>query len=147
MSKSRLAADESVEKRANWESFAFAVPVEGKVNVANESHADPAAHTYTVDVDEAGRASACTCPADEYQPGRCKHRVAVEQTAAVLAAATPAVEIAADGGRSDAELEPADVDARDDDVARRWATYDAGGELRDYDEFAKRVRALGGVEQ
>lgn len=46
---------------------------------------------------------------------------------------------------SDDRIEPADVDARDDDVVRRWAAYDAGGVLRDFSEYSKRVQALGGA--
>jgi hypothetical protein len=105
-------------KRAQWEAFDFELLEVGAVRVTNNSHADPDEHTYEIDVDvETGRAVRCSCPADEYHDGPCKHRVAVENTPAVLAAASglvdatddPAPDVATDGGTV---LEP---DASDDD--------------------------------
>ena len=77
--------------------FEFAVPCDGKVNVANHEHGaeNVSDHCYTVTV-EHGSASACTCPADEYHPGACKHRDAVEASAPVLAAAAPEVVVGGD---------------------------------------------------
>jgi hypothetical protein len=88
-------ATENVEKRAQWEAFDFAVPERGRVRVENHSHADPDAHSYTVTVDH-GSAVECSCPADTYHSGACKHRTAVENTPAVLAAASG---VATDGGQ------------------------------------------------
>ena len=84
---------------AETETFAFAaVPDAGRVNVANQSYDDVAAHTYTVSVDDRGHATtSCTCPADTYQQGKCKHRDVVEEDREVLAAAAPDVRTAAEG--------------------------------------------------
>ena len=41
----------------------------------------------------------CTCPADTYHPGKCKHREAVEENREVLTGATPDVR-EADGNTS-----------------------------------------------
>lgn len=92
MSTENLSAEERTDRRAQWESFEFCVPIDGKVNVSNLSYgADEARdHTYTVTVTN-GSAAECTCPADEHRAGACKHRVAVDRNAAVLAAATPEV--------------------------------------------------------
>jgi hypothetical protein len=107
-------------KRAQWEAFDFELLEVGAVRVTNNSHADPDEHTYTIDVDvDTGRAVSCSCPADEYHDGPCKHRVAVENTPAVLAAASgvvdaaddPARDVATDGGTvvdGAASDEPAD---------------------------------------
>ena len=77
------------------ETFAFApITDAGRVNVANLSYGEEEAadHTYTVSVDDRGYATtSCTCPADTYQPGKCKHREAVEENREVLAAAAPNV--------------------------------------------------------
>ena len=70
------------------EFFEFSVPSSGIAVVANVRHDDPADHTYAVNVAETGETAACSCPADEYQPGPCKHRQAVENTEAVVLAAT-----------------------------------------------------------
>jgi len=94
-------ADETTAQRAQWEAFEFSVPEPGTVQVENHSHADPSDHTYDVTI-EHGSAVSCECPADEYQDGPCKHRVAVEEQAAVLGAATDEVarerQARADGG-------------------------------------------------
>lgn len=84
------ASDVSLaSKRAKWEAFEYAVPCDGKVNIANVSYGSENAkdHTYTVTV-KSGTPTRCTCKADEYQPGPCKHRHAVNQQPAVLMAAT-----------------------------------------------------------
>jgi hypothetical protein len=51
-SPSELEADETAQKRAQWEQFAFDVDAPGLVDVTNESHENPAAHQYTVSVDD-----------------------------------------------------------------------------------------------
>ena len=66
--------------------FEFSVPSEGIAVVANTRHAEPT--TYAVNVDPDGETTACSCPADEYHPGACKHRQAVESQPAVVLAAT-----------------------------------------------------------
>lgn len=101
--KSRATTD--VQKRAEWEAFEFSVPERGRVRVENHSHEDPSEHTYDVDV-EHGSAVACTCPADEYNE-TCKHRVATESNAPVLAAASGVVEADDDRNRP-RRSEPAD---------------------------------------
>ena len=94
------------------ETFAFAaVPDAGRVNVANLSYGENEAadHTYTVSVDDRGHATtSCTCPADTYHSGKCKHREAVEEDREVLAAAAP-------------DVRTADGDTLADDVTRALA--------------------------
>jgi hypothetical protein len=68
------------------EHFAISVPTSGIVVVENRKHDDPT--TYSINVDESGETSACSCPADEYRPGKCKHRRGAEAEPAVIAAAT-----------------------------------------------------------
>jgi len=100
MSKSvieTLDADEQVEKRAQWEAFEFTVLGGGDVEVVNDSHENADDHTYTVHV-EGGIPSDCTCPAWEYQPGACKHMVAVAIREPVLEAASREQPVRADGG-------------------------------------------------
>jgi hypothetical protein len=92
-----LDADEQVEKRAQWEAFEFALLGDGDVEVTNGSHEDADDHTYTVHV-EAGIPADCTCPAWEFQPGACKHMVAVAIREPVLEAATEDRPVRADGG-------------------------------------------------
>lgn len=103
-----LDADETTEKRAKWESFAFVIPTAGKVNVANHSYGDEEAreHTYTVTVDAGGPID-CTCPAFEYhcQPGEaCKHMLAVMETEPVLVAVLRSVAEDRDDGDDEPEL-------------------------------------------
>jgi len=76
-----------VAKRAQWESFEFSLGGPGHIKVRNLSYGEAEAsdHTYIVAV-EAGESIECTCPADEYRSGRCKHRVAVESDDALLSA-------------------------------------------------------------
>jgi len=100
MSKSALEvldADEQVQKRAQWEAFEFTVLGDGGVEVVNGSHADADDHTYTVHV-VGDIPSDCTCPAWEFQPGACKHMVAVAIRDPVLDAATDAPTARTDGG-------------------------------------------------
>ena len=75
------AATEKTLKRARWEHLRLAAcPGARHVNVTNYSYGVEAAqggeHTYTVAIGPDGLPTECTCPADEYQPGPCKHAVA-----------------------------------------------------------------------
>lgn len=92
-----LDADVATEKRAQWEAFEFTVLGDGDVEVVNASHESPDDHTYTVHV-EGGIPSDCSCPADTYQAGACKHRVAVAIREPVLEAASEEQSLRADGG-------------------------------------------------
>ena len=78
---------ERAAKRAQWESFEFSLGGPGHVKIRNLSYgeAEASEHTYIVQV-KAGEAVRCTCPADEYHSGRCKHRLAVEANEAVMQA-------------------------------------------------------------
>ena len=74
-------ADEKTLKRARWEHLRLAAcPGARHVNVTNYSYGVEAArsgeHTYTVAIGPDGLPTECTAPADEYQPGPCKHAVA-----------------------------------------------------------------------
>lgn len=114
MSKSVLEvldADEQVQKRAQWEAFEFALLDDGDVEVANGSHEDADDHTYTVHI-EGGIPSDCTCPAWEYQPGACKHMVAVAIREPVLEAASREQPVRVDGGVT---VEDFGADDSDDD--------------------------------
>jgi hypothetical protein len=83
-----LSSTERTERRARWEVFAFRVPAEGRVRVENRSYGEESPeHVYVVSVAN-GEAVACSCPADEYQPGACKHRLAVANQEAVILAAS-----------------------------------------------------------
>ena len=75
-------------KRAQWEDLDFSLGAPGHVKVRNLSYGEEEAndHTYLVAV-ENGETEYCTCPADEYQPGECKHRQAVESNEPVMLAA------------------------------------------------------------
>jgi len=82
----------TIEKRAQWEAMEFRLGAPGAVRVENVSYGEESGeHVYVVTV-EGGAAIECTCPADEHQPGRCKHRHAVEANEAVLTAASAGVE-------------------------------------------------------
>jgi hypothetical protein len=91
MSKATSGTERSIERteqRAQWESFAFTVPAANVVKVENQSYGDESDdHRYLVNV-AAGEAVSCSCPADEYHPGKCKHRLAVEDETAVMQAAS-----------------------------------------------------------
>lgn len=112
--------NEKVQKRAQWESFAFSVIEPGTVRVENHSYgADEVdEHTYRVEIKH-GSAVACTCPADEHHPGPCKHRTAVEANAPVLAAASGVV--ATDGGQLAPNVAEAVTDEEIDARAERAA--------------------------
>ena len=66
--------------------FEFSVPSSGIAVVANTRHDPPT--TYAINVAESGETTACSCKADEYYPGECKHRRAVSANEAVILAAT-----------------------------------------------------------
>lgn len=92
-------------KRARWEGFEFRVPCEGTVRIENVSHGDESdEHVHVVTV-EGGCATDCTCKANEYNQGPCKHRIAVESRPAVLLAAS------ADSERDETET---DIDIETD---------------------------------
>jgi hypothetical protein len=133
MSTEESAAGKSAatakQKRAQWEAFDYDVLEIGVVQVTNHSHETPSEHQYRVDVDpETGATAACECPSDQYGDGPCKHRLAVDDTPAVLAAASglagepdaddsePAV--ATDGGEAPNER-PADCECH-----RAWHADD-----------------------
>jgi hypothetical protein len=82
------SADVSSPSIKDAEHFEYSVPAGGIAVVANVRHDDPAEHTYAVNVAESGETVACSCPADEYHPGECKHRQAVENTECVVLAAS-----------------------------------------------------------
>ncbi len=109
-----LDADATVEKRALWEAFEFALLEDGKVEVVNGSHDEPEEHTYTVHV-EGGIPFSCTCPAFEYQEGACKHMVAVAIREPVLEAVNAESTVKADGGVIVEEAESKHSDERPDD--------------------------------
>ena len=101
-------ADEKVsvvEKRARFERFSMTVlegSGSGRINIRNDSYGSEAGeHIYTVRV-EGNEAVECNCPADEWQSGPCKHRVAVSERPLVLSAAQAQVAgtapVATDGG-------------------------------------------------
>ncbi|ELY77933.1 SWIM zinc finger family protein [Natrinema gari] len=92
-----LEYDDQIAKRAQWEAFEFTALGDGDVEVVNDSHEEADDHTYTVHV-EGGIPSDCTCPAWEYQPGACKHMVAVAIREPVLEAASREQPVRADGG-------------------------------------------------
>jgi len=103
------------EKRAEYEAFEFRVPAQGVVRVENASYGDESdEHVYVVEVGTDGDTTGCTCPADEYQAGRCKHRLVVENAGPVVLAAsatdderdaaiddTASQAVATDGGREE----------------------------------------------
>ena len=78
-SPSELEADETAQKRAQAEQFSFDVDAPGLVDVTNESHENPAAHQYTVSIDDVtDELMACTCPHHVHRNAFCKHMAAVE---------------------------------------------------------------------
>ena len=92
---------ETTGKRAVYEAFTFHPRGGGDVVVENDSHGDDGEdHTYTVHV-VGGLPSDCTCPADEYHEGTCKHRVALAMRPAPLEAAEAGADepVLAGGGR------------------------------------------------
>ena len=82
-------------KRAVYEEFSFHDLGGGSVTVRNESHEAPSEHEHTVHV-VGGIPSDCTCKADQYHDGACKHRVAL--------ALRPALVEAAEGDQADPAL-------------------------------------------
>jgi hypothetical protein len=102
-------ADEKVsvvEKRARFERFSMTVlegSGSGRINIRNDSYGSEAGeHIYNVRV-EGNEAVECNCPADEWQSGPCKHRVAVSERPLVLSAAQAQVagtrQAVTDGGQ------------------------------------------------
>ena len=91
MSKAHSGTESSIdatEQRAQWEAFAFSLPAANVVGVENKSYGDESGdHRYLVNV-RGGEAVSCSCPADEYQPGASKHRLAVANQPAVMQAAS-----------------------------------------------------------
>ena len=105
------AADEQTLKRARWEHLRLAAcPGARHVNVTNYSYGVEAArsgeHTYTVSIGRDGLPTGCTCPADEYQPGPCKHAVACAADREVLDEAMHGDSTASDPS-TDANANPA----------------------------------------
>ncbi|MCO8256786.1 SWIM zinc finger domain-containing protein, partial [Haladaptatus sp. AB618] len=78
-SPSELEADETAQKRAQWEQFSFDVDAPGLIEVTNESHENPEDHQYTVSIDDVTEElMACTCPHHVHRNAFCKHMAAVE---------------------------------------------------------------------
>lgn len=136
-----LEYDASTAKRAQWEAFEFALEAPGLITVTNGSYDDPENHEYRVNV-ENGVPVACECPADTYQKGACKHRVAVAIREPVLEAATDyetpehTKAVATDGGQlvedtDDTDGRPEDCDCLptfDADALGCWPCYRDGFE-------------------
>ena len=77
-SPAELEADETAQKRAQWEQFSFRVEAPGMVEVTNESHDNPEEHQYVVTLDDVTEdAMACTCPHHVHRSVFCKHMAAV----------------------------------------------------------------------
>jgi hypothetical protein len=84
-----LEFSETTGKRAVYEDLSFSVGA-GYVEVTNESHPDPDAHRYRVDIVD-GEPTQCECPAAQFHcpPGEaCKHQLAVALAPAVCEAAS-----------------------------------------------------------
>lgn len=109
---SELEYSEKTEERAQTEGMEFDVPMPGVVVVTNVSH--DSAHSVNV---TDGAPESCSCKADQFGSGACKHRVACAIRSPVLAAASrgSGVEkaVATDGGQlllqPEAEEENADA--------------------------------------
>ncbi|WP_336346118.1 SWIM zinc finger family protein [Halalkalicoccus ordinarius] len=85
---SELQPDATTTKRAQYEAFEFDLEAPGLIQIRNGSYSDEAdEHTHRVTV-ENGVPTSCTCKADEYGSGACKHRVAIAIPEPVLAAAS-----------------------------------------------------------
>lgn len=95
-----------VEKRARFERMSMTVLTGeggGRINVRNDSYGDDSgAHIYNVRVEDS-EAVECTCPADKYQSGPCKHRIAISDRPLVLSSASAASQskVATDGGTNE----------------------------------------------
>ena len=69
----------TAQKRAQADQFAFDVNADELIKVTNESHENPAAHQYTVSIDDVTEdLIACTCPHHVHRTAFCKHMAAVE---------------------------------------------------------------------
>ncbi|SIR99006.1 hypothetical protein SAMN05421858_5035 [Haladaptatus litoreus] len=69
----------TAQNRAQAEQFSFDVDAPGLIKVTNESHENPAAHQYTVSIDDVTEdLMACTCPHHVHRNAYCKHMAAVE---------------------------------------------------------------------
>ena len=106
------AADEKTLKRARWEHLRLAAcPGARHVNVTNYSYGVQAArsgeHTYTVSIGRDALPTGCTCPADEYQPGPCKHVVACAGDREVLDEAMGVTEGSEASASTDADADQA----------------------------------------
>jgi hypothetical protein len=89
---SERKAVSTIGQRARWEATEFRLGAPGTVRVNTVSYgAESGEHVYLVIVED-GETVEWTCPADEYQPGRCKHRHAVESNPTVLEAGSASVE-------------------------------------------------------
>jgi hypothetical protein len=76
-----------LEKRALWESFAFAVPAAGLVCIENKSYGEESnRHLYIVTVED-GAPDECTCTFAQ-RTDTCKHQIAVTNEPAILHAAS-----------------------------------------------------------
>ncbi|SIR92087.1 hypothetical protein SAMN05421858_4535 [Haladaptatus litoreus] len=74
-----LEADETAQKRAQWEQFSVDVDAPGLIEVTNESHENPESHQYTVSIDDVTEdLMACTCLHHVHRNAFCKHMAAVE---------------------------------------------------------------------
>ncbi|WP_227380306.1 SWIM zinc finger family protein [Haladaptatus halobius] len=75
----QLEADETAQKRAQWEQFSYDVEASGMVEVTNQSHENPVDHQYVVSIDDVTHElMACTCPHYVHRNAFCKHMTAVE---------------------------------------------------------------------
>ena len=110
---SELQYSDKAAKRAQSEELEFDVPTPGVVVVTNVSH--DSAHSVNVDQ---GVPVSCSCPADTYQDGACKHRGACAIAAPVLEASSTSRSAGkralADGGTI-AAPEPQGSEAEDDE--------------------------------
>lgn len=121
-----LGEKSTTEKRAWWEAFWFSVPEQGTVTVENASYG-PESHEHVHEVSvKHGSADSCDCKAYEYQDGLCKHMVAVNERPAVLAAATPAVDIEPTGTIDDVLPEANEDDSETKDTRVTDGTQETG---------------------
>lgn len=78
----RLEYGDTTEERAQTEELEFDVPMGGVVVVTNVDH--DSAHTVNI---AAGMPVSCSCKADTYHDGACKHRIACAMHESVIEAA------------------------------------------------------------
>jgi uncharacterized Zn finger protein len=89
---SERKAVSTIEQRAQWEAMEFRLGAPNTIRVENVNYgAESGDHAYLVIVED-DETVEWTCPADGYQPGRCKHRVAVGANSAVLEAGSASVD-------------------------------------------------------